>query len=115
MKTFKTVSEFKKILSVGDKLHAIHHAKIIGRDENGKVIYGDIDMGIRPISIKQSNSFALKTTRTDGKEVDSWCSYPKASEAKIVDGKLTIYEKDYRYPVPEIHPLIPVLTYSFVD
>ena len=124
MKTFKTVSEFKKVLSVGDKLHAVNHTKVIGRDENQKVIYGDFDLGVREVSIKQSNSFALKTTRSDGKIVDSWCDYPKASQSKIDGNKIVIYEKDLRQfpggvmrdgnPDYDNLPLIPILTYTFV-
>ncbi len=124
MKTFKSVSEFKKVLAIGDRLHAVNHTKLVGYDDNKKPIYGDFDMGIREVSIKQSNSFALKTVRSDGKVVDSWCSYPKASDCKIENNVLVIYEKDTRLfqggamsegnPDYDNLPLMAVLTYTFV-
>jgi hypothetical protein len=104
MKQFKTVSEFKKVLSVGDKLHTTFHKAFAGRDESGKPLFKDEDKGVREVSIKQTNSFALKTETTKGTQ-DSWCSYPKASEAKIEGDKLVIFEEDG----------LPVLTLSFVD
>jgi hypothetical protein len=36
------------------------------------------DMGIRKLSIVQSNSFAFATTKNDGEIVNSWCQYEKA-------------------------------------
>jgi hypothetical protein len=123
-KQFKTVSEFKKILAVGDRLHCIHHMDFAGRDAEMKPIWKDKDMGIREVSIKQTNSFALKTTRTDGKVTDSWCSYPKASMARVENNCLIILEHDARQfkggyahesnPEYAALPLIPVLTYKFV-
>ncbi|NJO63171.1 MAG: hypothetical protein HC836_34620 [Richelia sp. RM2_1_2] len=125
MKTFKTVSEFKKILATGDKLHAVHHMEFDGRDEQQKPIWKDKDLGIRVVTIKQTNSFALATTKKDGSICDSWCGYPKASEAKVENNKLTIFEKDMRKfpgglvadgnPDYDNLPLIPLLTYSFAD
>jgi len=89
---------------------------MIGRNENGngEAVYGDEDKGIREVSIKQTNSFALKTQKSDGKIVDSWCQYPKASQCKILDeNTIQILEEDYR--VREgVKPLIPILTYKFV-
>ncbi len=111
--TIKTVSDFKKALQIGVMLHCTHHQKSIGRDEKGYTIYASVDMGVRPVSIKQSNSFALKTVRTDGKEVDSWCSYPKASQCIIKDNAVTILEEDCRVR-EDIRPLIPILTYTFI-
>lgn len=131
----KTLSDFKKRLKVGVKLHCIHHLTFAGRDEQGVVIYKDKDLGIREVSIVQSNSFALKTDRKEpvytldefnnriesgefiSKTVDSWCSYPKASEAKIVDeNTITIFEPDTRNgQAYETAPKIAVLTYKFID
>jgi hypothetical protein len=45
----------------------------------------------------------------DGTEVDSWCSYPKASESEIKDNAITIYETDI-YDVKSA-----VLTYSILN
>ena len=105
----KTLSDFKKRLKVGVKLGAINHTNFGGRDENGNVIYNDFDFGVRELSIVQSNSFAFKTIRTDGKIVDSWCSYPKASNVKINnENSITIFEEN-REKV-----LTPILTYTFI-
>lgn len=108
-KTFKTLAEFKRVLAVGDRVNCIRHT-YTGRDENGKLIRSEVDTGIREVSIKQSNSFALKTTQTTGKVVDSWCEFPKASMAKVEDNVLTILFEDR-----VSGETIPSLTYKFVD
>ena len=114
-KTFTTVTEFKRVLAVGDKLSCVHHQKEIGRDENGKIVYGDMDMGDGVVVIKQTNQFAIQR----GDKNPSYCQYPKASQASITDNTLTIFEPDYRQPVmagskPMLIP-IPILTYKFVE
>lgn len=113
--TFNSLAEFKRNLKVGKKLHAINHVTFAGREEDGRVIYKDQDLGVRPISIVQSNSFACKTVKSDGTEVDSWCGYPKASECIVTGNKLVILEEDGRHPKREDQGQIPVLTYEFVD
>lgn len=106
----KNLSDFKKRLKVGVKLQAINHTMFAGRDENGNPLYKDFDFGIREISIVQSNSFALKTIRTDNKVVDSWCSYPKAKELVINnENSVTILCEQSN------GKLEPILTYTFVD
>lgn len=110
MVTIKTVSDFKKALEIGALVHCIYHTATAGRDEKGIIIFKDEDKGVRPVSIKQSNSFALKTTRTDGKVVDSWCNYPKASECIIKNNSITILEEDFRFR--DSKQFIPVLTYT---
>lgn len=67
----KTLADFKRRIQVGVELETIH-AK-----------YGS--MGVRPVSIVQSNSFAMKTKKTDGTTSDSWCDYPKAKNFEAVD------------------------------
>lgn len=110
MKTFKTVTEFKKVLAKGDKLHTMFHLHFVGRDpETMQPIYTDEDRGVREVSIRQSNSFALKTTHPSGKVDDAWCSYPKASEAEVFDNTLVIYETN-----PRTNERYKVLTYKFV-
>lgn len=100
----KTLSDFKKRLKVGVKLQAIHHLTFAGRNENGQAFYKDKDLGIREISIVQSNCFALKTERLNGDIVDSYCAYPKAKECSILDeNTIQIFEGN-----------IPVLTYKFI-
>jgi hypothetical protein len=108
MVKFDSISGFKRNLGVGKKLHAVNHRSYGGRYADGSIIYEDKDMGVRAVSIVQSNSFALKTKRTDGTEVDSWCAYPKASECIIRDNSLVILEEDNG-------KMVPVLTYRFVD
>jgi hypothetical protein len=108
-KQIKSVADFKRGLSVGANVHCLYHKEFAGRDEKLKPIYKTIDKGIRKVSIVQSNSFALKTMHKDGTEVDSWCSYPKASESEIKDNAITIYETDI-YDVKSA-----VLTYSILN
>lgn len=121
---FNNVAEFKRFLKVGVKLKATLHKGFAGRDDEGKVIYCDRDLGIRPVSIVQTNSFAFKTVNSKGEVVDSWCHFPAASDAKVENGKITIYEKDCRKfpeglmeegnPDYDNLPEIPVLTYEIV-
>lgn len=122
--SIKTVADFKRELQVGRKVVGIRHTTIVGRDSEQKVIYTDEDLNIREVSIKQTNAFALKTTRINGEVVDSWCFYPKASESKIENNRLTIFEKDLRqskggcmmegHPEYDCLPMIPVLTYWII-
>ena len=105
---------FKRHLELDVEVHAVLHTASAGREhETDRMIYTDRDMGVRPISIVQSNSFALRTEKPDGKVVDSWCGYPKASECRIENNTLTIMEEDMRGPDPT-HEMIPVISYKFV-
>ena len=123
----QNVAQFKKALQIGVMLKAVHHQAFAGRDEDGKVIYKEESLGVRPVSIVQTNSFALATEKVkDGVKslVDSWCDYPKAKESKIENGVLTIYVKDTRKfpggvlregnPDYDNLPLIPILSYTIV-
>lgn len=65
----KNLTQFKKRLVVGQILETIH-AKFGS--------YGE-----RPVSIVQSNAFALKTIRANGEVIDSWCDYPKAKDIEF--------------------------------
>lgn len=105
MTQFSNLSQFKKNLKVGAKLAAIYHKEFAGRDEQGNPVWKDKVLDVRGISIVQSNAFACKTVRSDGKEVDSWCHLPKAKDAKIENNRLTIFEDDGS----------PILTYWFVN
>lgn len=93
-KTFKTLAEFKRVLAVGDKLHCMNH--VLNKD-----------MGIREVSIKQSNMFALKTPNTNGGFQDQWLEYPKASSVRI--------ENDNTLVVLRVDTNTPALTYKLVD
>lgn len=109
----KTLADFKRKIKVGVNLHCIYHQAFAGRDGGGKYLFKDEDKGIRPISISKSTQFACKTIRTDGKEIDVWMDFPKASKCKVIDkDTITIYQEDFR--VNENPPLIPLLTYKFV-
>lgn len=114
-KTFKTLAEFKRNLRVGDKIAGVR-TKFSGRDADGKLIHSEQDLGIREVSIVQSNSFALKTVQTTGtgeptnESANSWCEYPKASMARIEDNVLIILHEDR-----VTGDMIPSLTYKFVD
>lgn len=109
MKTINTLADFKRLLTVGTMVHCIFHMERAGRDEKGNMLYKDLDRGAREVSIKQTNSFALKTVKTDGTTVDSWCHYPKAAECKIENNRITIYEEDRE------GKQIPILTYWLTD
>ncbi len=110
----KNVSDFKKRLKVGSLLHTVYHNEFAGRDEKGEAVYKDKDRGTRSVSSVKSTQFALATEQTNGKVVDSWCSFPKASECKILDeNTIQILQEDYRVREGE-KPLIPLLTYKFV-
>lgn len=113
MKQITTLADFKRAVEIGAKVHCIWHTAPAGRDEKGQPIWKDQDRGIREVSRKQSNSFALKTEK-DGKLVESWCAWPKATECRIVDNKITILEEDFRVREGQ-KPMIPVLTYSVVN
>ena len=123
--TINTVADFKRELQLGRKVVGIRHTKIVGRDDEKKVIYADEELAIREVSIKQTNRFALKTTRTNGEIVDSWCDYPKAKESKVENNRITIFEKDLRQskggcmmegnPEYDCLPMIPVLTYWIIS
>lgn len=123
----KTVADFKRALKVGTKVHSIHHMCFGGRDEKGQPIWVDQDKGVREVSIVQSNSFALKTQHkeptygkdefgnriktgeTTTKMVDSWCSWPKATDCEFnPDGSITIFERD-------INTRRKVLTYKIIE
>lgn len=113
----KNLSDFKKRLQVGSKLHTIYHQKFIGRHENGsgEPVWGIEDRGVREISIRQSNAFAFKTQKTDGTFHDTWCHYPKASQCNFIDADtMQILEPDGRVREGE-KPLIPILTYKFIS
>lgn len=98
----KNLSDFKKRLKVGQKIETTH-AKLGS-------------FGIRPVSKIQSNSFALLTENygTDGKPIsggpkDSWCSFPKAKDFKIIDkDTAAIY-------CGEGNMREKILTYKFLD
>ena len=104
----KSVAEFKRNLKVGLEFKTIHHMNFAGRNEDGTPIYNDKDLGIRKVSIVQSNSFALATQRTTGEVVDSWCMYPKASESVFDGDTLTILEEQ------RDGGMKPVLSYTLI-
>jgi len=109
----KTIADFKRKIVLGAKVHTIYHQQSNGRDENGKIILIDKELGEREISIVQTNSFALKTIKSDGKVTDSWCNYPTKKEIKFIDDStVQILSEDFRDPLKQ---LIPCLTYKFLS
>lgn len=91
-KEFKTLAEFKRILQVGDKLNCTRHT------------FNPCVYPPREVTIKHTDSFALKTEKGEGKIFDSWCYYPKAKDCKIENNQLIILEGGQ-----------PYLTYSFAE
>ena len=81
----KNLSQFKKALVIGSKWHCFHYG--FSSEHEAK------DMGIRPVSIKQTNSVAFKTIRTDGTECDSWHGFGKASQYTFENGKVQVLNK----------------------
>lgn len=88
-----SLSQFKKALAVGVKVHCIHA-------KTG-------DMGIRPVARVQSNAFTL-STEINGETKESWCHFPKASECTFESGSIVInWEVGGK--------LQPILTYSILE
>ena len=105
----KTLADFKRRIRPGVIIHGTFHRKFIGR-ENNECIWGDEDLGERGVSVVQTNSFALKTVRKDGTIMHSWCSFPRASQLRILDeDTVTIMEQDDR-----TKEFYPILTYKFI-
>lgn len=117
----KTLADFKRAIKMGTKIGCIHHQHFNGFDEQKKAVYKEMIHPVREVSIVQTNTFALKTTRSDNKVVDSYCEFPKAKNCKIENNKITILEKDMRQfkggivregnPDYDSLPEIPILTY----
>ena len=110
----RNLADFKRRIVKGAKLHCIFHQKSSGRDENGKIILVNKDRGIREVNIVQSNAFTLLTKMSDGKTIDSWCYYLKASEVRFIDQD-TIQILDLDFRDSRSGELIPSLTYKFVS
>lgn len=105
----QTLSDFKRAIKIGTKLHCVYHRKYNGRNPDGTINYTTEDKGIREVSIVQTNAFTLKTIKSDGKVVDSWLSFPKATECKITfPDTIVIFETDRN------NKTYPVLTYHLV-
>jgi hypothetical protein len=92
LQEIKTLAEFKRKLTLNTEVHTIFHQNPIGRDTEGKSIYNSIDKGIRKVSILQTNCFALATEK-EGKIIDSFCYFPKATNVTINDNKINIFEQ----------------------
>ena len=86
MKTFKTLAEFKRVIEVGDLVETYHFGNAFSPAKS---------LGIRPVSVKQSNGLAFKTDRG----TDSWIYYPKSSEVEIKDNTLFILNEGTRLPI----------------
>lgn len=103
----QTLSDFKRAIKPGTKLHCIYHRDVIGRNSDMTPVYGNEDKGIREVSKVQTNAFTLKTMKPDGKVFDSWLSYPKATECEITyPDTIVIFETDRngnRYPILTYH------------
>lgn len=91
----KTIADIKRAMILGSQWHCIHH----GFSPN----WTETDMGIRPISIVQSNSVAFKTS----KGTDSWIQFPKKAQV--------IFHNENSFSI--IDPsfgLKPLLTYTLI-
>ena len=91
----KTIADIKRKMTLGSEWHCIHHGFSPDWVRN--------DMGIRPISIVQSNAVAFRTH----KGTDSWIQFPKKNQV--------IFHDDNTFSI--IDPsfgLKPLLTYKFI-
>lgn len=110
----RTIADFKRALKLGAKVGSIRFNNRYQKNEAGEFITEEQPMPIREASIVQTNSFALKTTKSDGKIVDSWCPFPAKSEVHIENNIVTILEEDLRLRTGadnEKLPMIPILKY----
>jgi len=94
----KTIADIKRAMQVGVKVHCFNHR--LGKD-----------MGVRTVSIVQTNSFAL-VTEVNGVLTDSWCNFPKRDEVEYSDNSFTVL-LDYARQ-GEAPDFKKVLTYTFV-
>ena len=118
MKSFTTLAGFKDLLKIGLIVHSVYHANQIGKGEEGKPIFEDMEPQIREVSIKQTNAFALKTWQASkNKFTDSWLHYPKASECEVKDNKLIIYTiyPYYNNQNERKELRVPMTTYYFPE
>jgi hypothetical protein len=69
----KTVADFKRKMVVGAKVST----QLFWMNDGQ--LHQVNDIKDRTVTIHQSNSFAISMLK-DGKEVDSWCNWPKKSE-----------------------------------
>lgn len=84
------LAQFKKALIVGRMINVSHYTyRAPGPD--GKVNFGIEVRPTRPISIVQSNSYAIATEIEPGKVVDNWVTYPTAKGCTFEDNKLKLY------------------------
>ena len=115
----KTLAEFKRKIKKGVKLHTIYHQAPAGRDEAGNLLLKDEDKGVREVNIVQTNAFTLLTPKKDDPNifVDSWLQYPKSNQVKFEESQVIIMDEDFRLPSNEraTAPLIPLITYKFID
>ncbi len=118
----KTISDLKRVIKPGVKLHCVYHQDFAGRDENGMYLLKDTDRGTREVNIVQSNSFTLLTPQKDkegnltDKLVDSWMNWPKSKEFKpLTDKSFMILSEDFRNDSPTKGQMLPLCTYTIVD
>lgn len=97
----ENLSQFKKRLAVGVKLHTVWHIAPNGINK---------DRGIREVSVVKRTGFALKTKQKDGSYKDSWCDYPAIGRISFTSNSITIMEPEHR---SGNH--VPILTYTFVE
>lgn len=84
-----SLADFKRAMQVGTKWHGYNHAF-------------KMDFGVRECTFRNGTSFVFRTTRTDGKVVDSWLDFPKASECTFkLDGTIELWEREYLNPERE--------------
>ncbi len=93
----KTIADIKRAMTVGSKWHTVHHGYAPD--------WTPQDMGVRAISIAQTNSVAFRTIRG----ADSWIQFPKKNQVIFHnDGKsFSIIDPGFGQK--------PLLTYTLMD
>jgi hypothetical protein len=78
----KTIADFKRRMTKGTKVNStLYH-----RDKEGNETLA-LDLRDRVVTVSQSNSFAMTVPGKfeNGKQVSSWCNWPKSSEFSIIN------------------------------
>lgn len=96
-KEIKSVSHFKKILKVGDKVAITYHLKPNGVNHLGEGLYRYEVRPVRTVHSRNTNSFVL-LTKEENWEHGRMVVFPKASMSKVVDGALVVFGEDLDNP-----------------
>lgn len=92
----KTISDFKNRIQVGVPIKTQVFHKVKESDDFVLVR----DWAFRKVSLKQSNSFALKTEKITGTKIeffDSYCEWPKKDQFSVIDDNTVKISLNFSY------------------